>query len=89
MIKELELLSKLEFYELEGKEIGKHMNDMIEFLDKIKEVDTENIEPLTHLQLGGFVFREDIVTNSDDREAILYNAADKKDGKIRVPKTID
>ena len=35
------------------------------------------------------VFREDIVTNGDDRQNILANAPEKKDGAFQVPKTVE
>ena len=35
------------------------------------------------------VFREDVVTNNDDRENMLKNAPEQKDGSYKVPKTFD
>ena len=35
------------------------------------------------------VFREDVVTNGDERDKILLNAPEQKDGAFKVPKTVE
>ncbi|NLZ80639.1 MAG: Asp-tRNA(Asn)/Glu-tRNA(Gln) amidotransferase subunit GatC [Clostridiales bacterium] len=89
MFKNIEVLSKLEFSEEERVEIKNYMNNMVKNLDKLNELDTENIEPMSHIFPINNVFREDIVKNSNDRENMLSNAPDRKNGSFRVPKTID
>lgn len=89
MINRLEVLSKLEFSEEEREDIQIFLDDMVKKFDKLKEIDTENIEPMSHLFPINNIFREDIVRNSNDKEAIFFQAPDKKNGYFRVPKTID
>lgn len=88
MIKNVEVLSKLEFSEEEREEIKKYMYTMLKNLDELNELDTENIEPMSHIFPINNVFREDIVKNPNDRENMLSNAPDRKNGSFRVPKTI-
>ena len=89
MINRLEVLSKLEFSQEEREDIQNFLDDMEKKFDKLKEIDTENIEPMSHLFPINNIFREYIVQNSNDREAIFFNTSDKKNGYFRVPKTID
>ena len=61
---------------------------MLDYIDKLSELDTEGVEPMTHVFPVQNVFREDIVTNSDTREQLLSNAPEQKDGMFVVPKTV-
>ena len=58
-------------------------------IDKLSELDTEGVEPMSHVFHVSNVFREDVVTNSDDRDNLLANAPEQKDGCYKVPKTFD
>ena len=53
------------------------------------ELDTTGVEPMSHVFPVQNVFREDVVVNGDDRENILKNAPEEKDGSFVVPKTVD
>ena len=76
------ILAKLELSE-EEKEAAKA--DM----GQLNELDTEGTEPLSHIFSVSNVFREDIVENGDDRENLLANAPEKKNGAFVVPKTVE
>ena len=52
-------------------------------------LDTSGVEPMSHVFPVNNVFREDVVTNGDDRENILKNAPEERDGAFVVPKTVD
>ena len=62
---------------------------MLDYVDKLNELDTDGVEPMSHVFPVNNVFREDIVTNGDDREEILKNAPERKDGAFVVPKTVE
>ena len=51
-------------------------------------MDTDCVEPLSHIFGDENVFSEDVVTNGDNREAMLMNAPKEKEGQYQVPKTI-
>ena len=78
------ILAKLE---LSGEE--KDMANMLNYIDKLNELDTEGVEPMSHVFPVNNVFREDVVTNGDDRDNILKNAPEEKDGMFNVPKTFE
>lgn len=65
------------------------MGKMLDHIDKLNELDTEGVEPMSHVFSVNNVFRRDEVVNGDDRENMLRNAPQKKEGAYMVPKTFD
>ncbi|MDE7232631.1 MAG: Asp-tRNA(Asn)/Glu-tRNA(Gln) amidotransferase subunit GatC, partial [Lachnospiraceae bacterium] len=53
------------------------------------ELDTSQVEPMSHVFPVQNVFREDVVGNGDEREHLLSNAPQEKDGMFVVPKTFE
>ena len=83
------ILSKLELSPEEKERAKKDMEDMLNYIDKLNELDTSDVEPMSHVVSVQNVFREDVVTNQDDRENILANAPSEQDGAFTVPRTFD
>ena len=83
------ILAKLELSEEEKEQAKKDMANMLDYIDTLNELDTCGVEPMSHVFPVNNVFREDVVTNEDDREEILANAPEAKDGAFVVPKTFD
>ena len=83
------ILAKLELSEEEKEQAKKDMANMLAYIDTLNELDTSGVEPMSHVFPVNNVFREDVVTNEDDREEILANAPEAKDGAFVVPKTFD
>lgn len=83
------ILAKLEISEEEKEQAKKDMTNMLDYIDRLNELDTEGVEPLSHVFPIHNVFREDIITNEDDRENILLNAPEQKNGSFQVPKTVE
>lgn len=83
------ILAKLELSGEEKEEAKKDMGRMLDYIDKLGELDTEGVEPMSHIFPVQNVFREDIVTNGDTRDKILKNAPEEKNGMFVVPKTFD
>ena len=82
------ILAKLELSDEEKENAKKDMGEMLDYIDKLNELDTTGVEPMSHVFPVNNVFREDVVTNGDGSEATLSNAPEKKDGGFKVPKTI-
>ena len=82
------ILAKLSLSDEAKKSAMEDMQKMLDYVDKLNELDTEEIEPLTHIFGDTNVFREDVVTNGDAKEAMLYNAPKSKEYQYQVPKTI-
>ena len=83
------ILAKLELSDEEKEQAKKDMANMLDYIDTLNELDTSGVEPMSHVFPVNNVFREDVVTNGDDREEILANAPEAKEGAFVVPKTID
>lgn len=81
------ILAKLELSESEMAQTQKDMEKMLAYIDKLNELDTTGVEPMSHLFPINNVFREDIVNNSDGRESTLLNAPKQKNGGFLVPRT--
>ncbi len=87
MIEYVSILAKLE---LEGEaraQARSDMEKMIEFADMLNEIDTEDTDPAVQVIDMENVFRDDTVTNGDNREDMLANAPAKKNGQYMVPRT--
>lgn len=83
------ILAKLELNDEEKDQAKKDMASMLDYIDKLGELDTTDVEPMSHVFPVNNVFREDVVTNGDDRDNILKNAPEEKNGMFNVPKTFD
>ena len=83
------ILAKLELADEEKEQAKKDMANMLDYIDTLNELDTSGVEPMSHVFPVNNVFREDVVTNGDDREEILANAPEAKEGAFVVPKTFD
>lgn len=87
-ILKLAQLARLEFNEQELEAIGKDLSQMIGFVEKLKEIDTTDVAPLTHIGEEGNRLREDEVNGSIDRATALKNAPAAEGDFFTVPKVI-
>ena len=83
------ILAKLELSDEEKETAKQDMGRMLDYIDKLNELDTTGVEPMSHVCPVTNVFREDVVTNGDERDKILLNAPEQKDGAFKVPKTVE
>lgn len=83
------ILAKLFLSDEEKEQARSDMQNMLNYIDKLNELDTTGVEPMSHVFPVNNVFREDVVTNKDDREAMLVNAPQEADGQYQVPKTVE
>lgn len=82
-------LARLEIKPGEKEQLLEEMNQIITWVEKLGELDTEGVEPL--LSMSGEInkFREDRPKGSMDREEALRNAPARKEQFFEVPKIID
>lgn len=81
-------LAKLKFDESEIDGFTSQLNQILRYVNKLNELDTENVEPLSHPVDGENVFREDKLKESISTEDALRNSANKTDEYFKVPKVI-
>ena len=83
------ILAKLELSVEEKEQAKADMGRMLDYIAKLGELDTTDVEPMSHVFPVENVFREDVVTNGDERERLLSNAPQEKDGMFVVPRTFE
>lgn len=81
-------LARLELTDSELEEYTAQLNKILEYVEKLNQLNTENVKPLSHPIDSENVFREDVVKPSIDREEALKNAPSKDDEFFKVPKVI-
>ncbi|HJD47071.1 MAG TPA: Asp-tRNA(Asn)/Glu-tRNA(Gln) amidotransferase subunit GatC [Candidatus Mediterraneibacter norfolkensis] len=82
------ILAKLELSDSEKEAAKADMEKMLDYIDTLNELDTTGIEPMSHVFDVSNVFREDVVTNGDNREEMLANAPQRTGDSFKVPRTI-
>lgn len=87
-VKRIADLSKLEFTSDETTAILKDMNQMLEFIDQLKELDTSNIDPLIHMTEDENILREDDAITGASQQEALKNAPSKDSTYFKIPKVL-
>lgn len=83
------ILARLDITPEERDQDKTEISKIIDYMDTLNELDTTDIEAMSHAFPVKNVFREDDVKPSVDREIITLNAPNKKDGCFKVPKTVE
>ncbi len=89
LIKYLEELSRLKLTQEEEEKSKGELTKILGYIDMLNELDTDNVEAMSHPFAYTNNFREDEVKDSTDRELILKNAPQQKDGCFKVPTTVE
>ena len=76
LIDNLAALARLQFSEKEKAVVKQDLHRMIQFVDKLNELDTSGVEPLLHMSSHVNRLREDRIEGSISREEALRNAPD-------------
>jgi aspartyl-tRNA(Asn)/glutamyl-tRNA(Gln) amidotransferase subunit C len=82
-------LSRLELSGEEKEARKKDLSDVLNYIDKLNELDTEGVREMTHPFEATNRFREDVVTNTDRRAEMLANAPDRRGDSFKVFKTVE
>ena len=89
LIKCLESLARITLDEDEEKKVGKELQDILTYIDKLNELDTEGVEAMSHCFPLTNVLRKDEVKPSMSPDEIVANAPESQDGTFVVPKTVE
>ncbi len=81
-------LARLKFKDEELESFTNQLNEILTYVEKLNELDTENVEPLSHPVENSNVFRDDKVKPSVSKEEALKNAPEKDENFFSVPKVI-
>ena len=82
-------LSKIQIDESKLKSLSSDLGSIIEFIDRLKSIDTENVDPTSNSLDQSLVMREDIASDVNTANEILKNAPHKELDFFSVPKVIE
>lgn len=89
LIKYLESLARITLSESEEEKVGKELQDILTYIDTLNELDTTDVEAMSHSFSITNVLRKDEVKSSMSPDEIVANAPESQDGAFVVPKTVD
>jgi len=85
-------IARLSRIKLDGKESEdyiKDLNSILEWVEQLNEINTDNVEPLTNISSSVLPKRDDISEDINSSEEILENAPEKIEGFFSVPKVVE
>ena len=88
-VERVAVLARLRLAPDEKARITQQLNDILEYMDKLNQLDTARVEAFTQALNTGSALREDAVTNEPNPEALLANAPDRDGTFFKVPKIIE
>lgn len=88
-VKHVAHLARLSVTEEEVEQFTEQLDKIISFAEQLNELNTEGIEPTTHVLDIKNVLREDVVKESLKNEEVLKNAPDEQDGQVKVPSIME
>lgn len=88
-IEHIAVLARLYLSEEEKDLYGSQLSSILDYMEKLNELDTKNIEPTSHVLPLSNVMRDDMPVQPIPREDALMNAPDHTDKFYRVPKIIE
>lgn len=87
-VEKIAQLAHLDLSEDEKKKFPEQLNQILQYMDKLNELDTTGVEPMSHPQELSNVFRKDEVQPSLPVEEALKNAPARSGNYFKVPKVI-
>ena len=82
-------LARLKLSDEEKQMFAEQLSKILKYVNKLNELDTEGVEPMSRASHMENVLREDEVKPSLARELVMKNAPDEQDGFFRVPSVLD
>lgn len=88
-VKHVANLARLAITEEEAEKFSKQLDDIISFAEQLNELDTDHVEPTSHVLDMKNIFREDVAKPGLPVEDVVKNAPDHENGQIKVPAIIE
>ncbi|MFM9280396.1 Asp-tRNA(Asn)/Glu-tRNA(Gln) amidotransferase subunit GatC [Paenibacillus jiagnxiensis] len=82
-------LSRLNLTSAEEELMTEQLNAILHYAEKLNELDTDDVEPTTHVLHVSNVMREDEVRQSLSLEQVMRNAPEEEDGQFKVPAILE
>ena len=88
-VKQVATLARMELTPEEEEQLTLQLGKVLDYIEKLNQLDTDKVEPLAHVGDIVNAFREDRVTNKPAIAPLLSNAPDREDDFFKVPKIIE
>ena len=88
-INKIARLSRIKLEDKESEDYIKDLNHILDWVEQLNEVNTDNVEPLSNISSSTLPKREDVSKDINSNEEILENAPDKLEGFFAVPKVVE
>ena len=88
-INKIARLSRIKLDDKESEDYINDLNSILDWVEQLNEVNTENVEPLSNISSSTLPKREDVSQDANSSQEILENAPDKLEGFFAVPKVVE
>lgn len=88
-VKHVAKLARLNFSQDEEQMLTEQLNAILQYAEKLNELDTDEVEPTTHVLHLSNVMREDEARPSLPIEKVMANAPEEEDGQFKVPAVLE
>ncbi|RJX38573.1 Asp-tRNA(Asn)/Glu-tRNA(Gln) amidotransferase subunit GatC [Paenibacillus pinisoli] len=82
-------LARLDLSDAEKAQFTEQLNAILKYAEKLNELDTDGVEPTSHVLPITNVMRDDVQKESLPIEKVLLNAPDEEDGQFKVPAVLE
>ncbi|WP_026895216.1 Asp-tRNA(Asn)/Glu-tRNA(Gln) amidotransferase subunit GatC [Clostridiisalibacter paucivorans] len=82
-------LARLEFHDNEIEDFTEKFDAILKYVEKLEEVNTDEVEPTYHVHPIKNVMREDVAGESLDRKDALKNAPEDENGYFKLPNILE
>ena len=88
-VKHISKLARISVDEEKANKLVSDLNSIFEFIEKLNELKTENVEPLTSIAETTLRFRKDEIKSKNMRDKILKNSPENNEDFFVVPKVVE
>ncbi|MFQ5684563.1 MAG: Asp-tRNA(Asn)/Glu-tRNA(Gln) amidotransferase subunit GatC [Candidatus Binatia bacterium] len=88
-VQRVAVLARLQFSPEQEELLTEQLDHILQHIEKLNQLDTDTVEPLSHVVDIVNAFREDIVTHKPATESLLSNAPAREKDFFKVPKIIE
>ena len=82
-------LTRIKLKDNEIKELSEQLSSILDWVEQLNEVNTDNVEPLNNISKSQLPLRKDQENSKDNSQDILSNAPEKLENYFVVPKVVD
>ncbi len=89
VVRRIAVLARLELGDAEEAALTEQLDHILQYFEKLKELDTENVAPTAHVVPMAEAYRDDVVGNPPAPQELRSNAPQRDGDFFKVPKIIE